>query len=138
MLSLKILFIFKEEILKLFDPNAVTLHLGQIWGSKKPQKFFKFCKKFYYDFPDNSSKSAKQIGLFWVHFFRWVFTFSFLALQAHNSRTIHRSVTQQNIIFVKNWICNNFLLHTKSSKIKNEEVIGHILLFKAFNGQKIT
>ena len=59
-------------------------------------------------------------------------------LQAHNSGTVRRSVTQQNIIFVQNLICNNFLLHTKSSKIKNEEVIGHILLFKAFYGYKIT
>ena len=58
--------------------------------------------------------------------------------QAHNSGTVRCSVTQQNIIFVQNLICNNFLLHTKSSKIKNEEVIGHILLYKAFNGQKIT
>ena len=58
--------------------------------------------------------------------------------QAHNLGTVRRSVTQQNIIFVQNLICNNLLLHAKSSKIKNEEVIGHILLFKAFNGQKIT
>ena len=58
--------------------------------------------------------------------------------QAHNSGTVRCSVTQQNIIFVQNLICNNFLLHTKSSKIKNEEVIDHILLFKAFYGYKIT
>ena len=58
--------------------------------------------------------------------------------KAHNSGTVRCSVTQQNIIFVQNLICNNFLLHTKSSKIKNEEVIGHILLFKAFYGYKIT
>ena len=58
--------------------------------------------------------------------------------QAHNSGTVRCSVTQQNIIFVQNLICNNFLLHTKSSKIKNKEVIGHILLFKAFYGYKIT
>ena len=56
--------------------------------------------------------------------------------QARNLRTVRLSVTQQNIIFVQNLICNNFLLHTKSSKIKNEEVIGHILLFKAFYGGK--
>ena len=29
-------------------------------------------------------------------------------LQARNSRTVRRSVTQQNIIFVQNLICNNF------------------------------
>ena len=58
--------------------------------------------------------------------------------QAHNSRTVRLSVTQQNIIFVQNLICNNFLLHAKSCKIRNEEVIGYILLFKAFYGEKNT